>query len=310
MKKVRLGVDMGGTRIKIGLVSDNGHLIKLEHFDAKSGMGIEERLEDLKVDISRMLGTEYTLGGVGIAFPGIIDSSRGKIISKYVKYPNAHKVNLSDWVQRNWQVPLIIENDARAALVGEWQYGAGQEKNNLLMVTLGTGMGTAVLIEGKLLRGKNFLAGNLGGHMSISFDGDLCNCGNVGCVETVGSTWALTSNFVKIRNYKDSALFGMEPLNYKKVFETAAQGDEVAKALKNQSLEVWATALINLLHAYDPEMVIMGGGIMESKDQILPFIKQRVEDRSWLPPGGVSIVSAKQKDYAGILGVCHLLNKN
>ena len=177
------------------------------------------------------------------------------------------------------------------------------------MVTLGTGMGSAVLLEGRLLRGKNFLAGNLGGHMSIDFEGDLCNCGNKGCVETAGSTWALGANLKKVPGYQDSSLVKEEPLSFKSVFEAAAQGDRVAEELKLRSLEAWSAAIINLLHAYDPEKVIVGGGILESKDEILPFLDKRVKERSWLPETGVPILAAKQTRHAGILGVCYLLNE-
>ena len=129
------------------------------------------------------------------------------------------KLDLNLWAKTNWNVPVVIENDARAALIGEWQYGAGKGSDNILMVTLGTGMGSAVLIEGKLLRGRNFLAGNLGGHMSIDFEGDECNCGNIGCVETAGSTWALSKNLKKIENYKSSQLYNLSSFGFKDVFE-------------------------------------------------------------------------------------------
>lgn len=308
LERVRLGIDMGGTRIKMALVRKNGDLLKEENLEARAELSLEQRLDELGEDIRRLLTTKYQLTGIGIAFPGIVDHTSGRILSKYVKYPDANKVNLKVWAEENWGVPLVLENDARAALIGEWQYGAGEGCDNLLMLTLGTGMGSAVLINGKLLRGRNFLAGNLGGHMSIDFEGELCNCGNKGCVETVGSTWALPGNFKKITNHENSSLAGEEALSFKLVFTEAAKGDRVARELKQRSLEAWSTGIINLLHAYDPEKVIIGGGIMQSGDEIIPIIEQRVKERSWLPDSGVPIVAALQTKYAGILGVCYMLN--
>jgi len=296
---------MGGTQIKLGLVDIEGNLLETEMLPAKSDLSMKERLDELVSDIDRKIAN-YKLLGIGIAFPGIVDIKSNRIISKYVKYTDAHKVDLNSWAKSNWNVPVTIENDARAALIGEWQYGSGKGCDSILMVTLGTGMGSAVLIEGKLLRGRNFLAGNLGGHMSIDFEGDLCNCGNVGCVETSASTWALPKNLKKIENYKSSQLSKMSSFGYKDIFDLAAKGDTAAEKLKNRSLEGWSSGIINLLHAYDPELLILGGGIMKSKQEIIPFIQNRINERSWLPENSIKITTANQTKYAGILGACYL----
>lgn len=306
LKEVFLGVDMGGTRIKMALLDQQGEIEQATILDAKAEMSMEHRLEELVADINQLLGLDCALKGIGIAFPGIIDFKNKQILSKYVKYPDAHKADISGWAEKHWQVPLLLENDARAALVGEWQHGAGKGYDNLLMVTLGTGMGSAVLLDGQLLRGRNYLAGNLGGHMSIDFEGDQCNCGNKGCVETAGSTWALQKNLEKIPGYEHSSLSKSKALSFKKVFMAAAQGDATAEALKLKSLEAWSAAIVNLLHAYDPDKLIIGGGIMESKAEIIPFIEKRIRERSWLPETGVEIAAAVQTKYAGLQGMCHL----
>lgn len=309
MKNVYLGIDMGGTQIKLGIVNEVGELLDTEMLPANSDQSFETRLVELEKDIVRIIKGDYKLQGIAIAFPGIVDIDKNKIVSKYVKYADAHKFDLNLWVKNKWNVPLVIENDARAALIGEWQYGAGRGSDNILMVTLGTGMGSAVLIEGKLLRGRNYLAGNLGGHMSIDFEGDECSCGNIGCVETAGSTWALSRNLKKLKNHKSSQLFNLSSFGFKDVFESASGGDEIAGVLKERSLEAWSSGIINLLHAYDPELLIIGGGIMKSKDEIIPFIEKRINQRSWLPENTVEIRTANQTKYAGILGACYLLKK-
>ena len=300
---------MGGTGIKMALLDRKGEIVRTTTLDAKAEISMEHRLEELVADINQLLGSNYALKGIGIAFPGIIDFKNKQILSKYVKYPDAHKAEIRGWAEQHWQVPLLLENDARAALIGEWQHGAGKGYDNLLMVTLGTGMGSAVLLDGQLLRGRNYLAGNLGGHMSVDFEGDLCNCGNKGCVETAGSTWALNKNLEKIPGYKDSSLFELDTLSFKSVFEAAAQGDATAEALKLKSMEAWSAAIINLLHAYDPDKLILGGGIMHSKAEIIPFIEKRVRERSWLPETGIEIAAAVQTKYAGLQGMCYLLKR-
>jgi len=308
VKKVYLGIDMGGTRIKMALLNKNAEILRTKDIDAQAGLSMEQRLEDLVDDINGLVGSDCKLKGIGIAFPGIIDFESKKILSKYVKYPNAHKTDIPGWAEKHWRIPLLIENDARAALLGEWQHGSGKGCNNILMVTLGTGMGSAVLLNGQLLRGRNYLAGNLGGHMSIDFQGEICNCGNRGCVETLASTWALEENLKKIPNYKSSILYKEETLSFKSVFTCASNGDNIAEKLKLQSLEAWSSGIINLLHAYDPEKLILGGGILESKEEIIPFIRKRVWEYSWLPDSGTEIVAAEQTKYAGLQGMCYLLN--
>lgn len=309
MEEVYLGIDMGGTQIKMGLVNVKGELLETEMLPAKSDLSMLVRLEELVKDINKILHDNFKLLGIGIAFPGIVDYINNRILSKYVKYTDAENTDLNSWARKNWNVPIVVENDARAALMGEWQYGAGKGNDNLLMVTLGTGMGSAVLIEGELLRGSNFLAGNLGGHMSIDFEGDKCNCGNTGCVETAGSTWALSANLRKFENYLSSSLHSLQSIGYKDIFRHASQGDSIAIQLKERSLEAWSAGIINLLHAYDPEKLIIGGGVMKSKKEIIPFIQKRINERSWLPEDGVIITTAEQTKYAGILGVCYLLKK-
>ncbi|MGB8706108.1 MAG: ROK family protein [Gillisia sp.] len=308
MQKVSLGIDMGGTRIKMGLVNVNGEILKTHSLPADSKTSLKKRLEDLKIEINTLLENDFSLGGIGVAFPGIVNHENKKILSEYVKYPDAHLVDLEGWAEHNWGVPLILENDARAALVGEWQYGAGKGTADLVMVTLGTGVGSAVLLDEKILRGRNFLAGNLGGHMSVNMYGDICNCGNIGCLESESSTWALEK--VKTSpNYESSTLKNHDRLNFEKIFLEAENGDKLAGSIKENSLRAWGVGIINLIHAFDPERVIVGGGIMKSKNEILPYLRKMVEKHSWVPGGNIDIVAAEQTQYAGILGMCFLLNK-
>lgn len=308
MEKVSLGIDMGGTHIKMGLINKQGEILKTISLDADAETSLQLRLKDLKGKINEFKGDAFCLEGIGVAFPGIVNHKTQKILSKYVKYPDAHSVDLRGWALDNWDVPLILENDARAALIGEWQYGSGSGSSDLLMVTLGTGVGSAVLLNGKLLRGRNFLAGNLGGHMSVNMYGDICNCGNIGCLESESSTWVLE----KIKNdpkLKSSSLRHYKIVNFEKVFAEAEKGDAFAISVKDKSLKAWAVGIINLIHAFDPEKVIVGGGIMKSKDKILPYLQYMVTTHSWVPKGNIKIVAAKRTKHAGILGMCYLLKK-
>jgi glucokinase len=232
---------------------------------------------------------------------------KSKILSKYVKYPDAQHVDLSHWAHTRWKVPLVLENDARAALVGEWQYGAGKGCDNLVLITLGTGVGTAALINGKLLHGKHYLAGSLGGHMSINLHGDVCNCGNLGCVESEASTWALQKLVTRDPSFHSSTLSKESEINFSVVFNHARAGDKLAMMIQQNSLKAWSLAIINLIHAYDPERVVIGGGIMRSKDLIIPYAQEMIKKDTWINDHVVELVAAKQVEYAGILGMYHLI---
>lgn len=304
-----IGVDFGGTRIKLGLVSD-GKLIADANIEAASELTFEQRLTAIALEMNRLLSTgSHKLTGIGFAFPGIVNFHSGKILSKYVKYPGAENVNLNEWAQANFGVPVAVENDARAALVGEWKHGAGVGSTDLVLVTLGTGVGTGVLVNGAPLRGKNFVGGNLGGHSTINFEGVICNCGNIGCVESESSTWALTQIAAQSPEFKTSKLAELELVDFKNLFELAAEKDALAEKLLDRCLKVWSLCVINLVHAYDPEKVIFGGGIMKSSHMILPYIKQMLDKHSWISSADVELVVASQPDYAGILGVYELLKQ-
>ena len=309
MKEVFAGIDFGGTRIKIALIFEN-EIVAEKNIEAVSESTFEDRLIDISLEIKDFSrGTDFKVSGIGFAFPGIVNFQTNVILSKYVKYPGAESIDLNAWAKANFDVPLVIENDARAALIGEWKHGAGVGSSDLVLVTLGTGVGTGVLVNGAPLRGKNFIGGNLGGHTTINFEGNICNCGNVGCVESESSTWVLTEIARKSLDFSSSKLSEVEVIDFKNLFQLSEAGDALAIELKNRCLKVWALCVINLLHAYDPEKVIFGGGIMKSSHIILPYIKDMIDKHAWINSSDVELVEAFQLENAGIFGVYELFKQ-
>lgn len=189
-----LAIDLGGTIIKAGLLNGK-QLIASCTEQATSKNGLKNNLPVIDSMIFGLL-KENNLSvaevlGIVFSFPGLVDSLRNRVISTNKKYDDAPVIDLPRWAKETWNLPFYLENDARMALLGEWKYGAGKGFDNIVMVTLGTGIGSAVLIEGKLLKGKHFQAGNLGGHFTVNFNGIICTCGNRGCMEAEASTWRL-----------------------------------------------------------------------------------------------------------------------
>lgn len=297
MSTYSIGIDLGGTRVKLGLVA-GGEVIARKIIPADAAGGLSASFPVLQKEIDGLLQehsvTRSSLAGIGLAFPGLVDPFSGRILSTNKKYDDALSVDVGAWVREHWDVRFFMDNDARMAAVGEWKYGAGRDTNDLVVMTIGTGVGTSVIMEGRVLRGRHFQAGCLGGHISVQYEGRECTCGNKGCLEAYGSTWSVAG---KIEGVTD-----LEGL-----FAAAAAGDVAAVRLRQEYFDVWATGIVNLIHAYDPEVVVLGGGVMAQADEILPYVTEKVHRHAWCPWGKVAIRATKLHSDAGILGVTYCL---
>lgn len=312
MRKFYVGIDLGGTNIKIGLVQD-GKILASDSIYAEADHSMRERLPVIRKAVDDLVDksgfVRDQIGGVGLSFPSIVDDKNRKILTRYVKFSDADEVDLNQWSRDAWNVPLALENDARAALVAEWQYGAGKGYDNIVQVTLGTGFGSGVLIEGKLFRGAHHVGGNLGGHVMVNFKGDPCNCGAFGCMETEASGWVIHDKWKSDPMYLESKLAGEDKITYQSVFQFADE-DELARKILEHSLQAWSANVYNLVHHFDPDVVIVGGGIMKSGDLIVRHLQDFIDRYCWQPAGTVKILPAQQSDFAGMLGMAYLSEKS
>ncbi len=308
---VSIVLDIGGTSIKLALAR-SGDLIAHDKIEVADSRLLEPLLHVISERVDRMMSVAHVdlteLVGIGFAFPCIIDHHRGKILSDYVKYTDAQALDLQTWAQQEWSISAILENDARAALVGEWQYGRGRGSDNLVQMTFGTGIGTAVLIDGQVLRGKHYLAGNLGGHVTLDLNGDVCNCGNIGCVEAVASTWALLQMLKRHVGYTDSPIRQEKYPSYRDVFSLAAQGDELSIKVRDESVKAWGLAMVNMVHSFDPEKIVVSGGVMRSSAEMIPTFQAMLDRHTWAPSrGNVEVVLAENGETAALLGMDYLV---
>ncbi len=299
-----LACDLGGTRLKIGLVQDYRVLAQTTE-PANSKQGLAPQLPALKTAWLRLLdGLKLhpcDCAGISMAFASLVDGATGRVLAEYGKFADAPGLDLRTWARQEFSLPLAIENDARMALIGEWRAGAGQGVDNIVMLTLGTGLGTGAIIEGRVLRGAHSQAGCLGGHFTVHYGGRVCSCGNAGCAEAEASTAFLAAQAMTRSDFSGSAL-GREPvLDFEAVFRQAAAGDSCAVALRDHSLLVWSSLAVNLIHAYDPEMLILGGGIMANADVILPGVREHVRRYAHTPWGEVRVVASELRDHAGLV---------
>jgi glucokinase len=177
------------------------------------------------------------------------------------------------------------------------------------MVTFGAGIGAAAMMESRLLQGKHFQGGCLGGHIPAAWNGRSCICGNVGCVEAEASTWALPEICASWPCYSESVLSREPHLEFEALFRCARTGDSVAIEIRERCLRIWAAGIVALIHAYDPEVVVLGGGVMLSADDILPSIREYVHTHAWTPWGKVEIRPGELGDHAALLGAIPLLSE-
>ncbi len=306
-----IAIDIGGTIIKMGFIEKN-RVLDNETFSSLSQGDFSQTMSRVSEHISTLLErnklVSAQLRGIGITIPGIVDVNSNKVLSINKKHDAAIQFNFNQWAKENWTQNLVMENDARAALVGEWQYGAGKKYNNIVMITLGTGIGGSALINGKLVYGKHFQAGCLGGHFIINYNGDKCTCGNIGCIESEASSWKLPELIRNHYLYPDSDWAREDLLDFEKLFNKYRENDALAIDVTQNCLKAWAAGAINMIHAYDPEIVIIGGGIMKSHDIIIPYIKQRTDKYAWTPCEKVEIKKAELENSAALLGLDYLLS--
>lgn len=296
--------DLGGTRMKLGLLHDD-RLAAQDVIPAHSHLGLAPRLPDLAAALRRLCATQglapADCAGLAVSFPSLVDPTTGRVLAEYGKYRDAPGLDLRAWAQREFGLPLAIENDARLALIGEWRHGAGRGCDDFVMITLGTGLGTSALIQGRVLRGKHGQAGCLSGHLTVRYGGRPCSCGNVGCAEAEASTAFLAELARERPDFAASALAREPLLDFAAVFRLAAAGDACALAIRQHSLLVWSTLAVNLITAYDPELVVIGGGIIDSADVILPALQQHVDRHAHTPWGRVRVVRSALGDAAALL---------
>jgi len=307
-----IAIDLGGTVIKIGLLQE-GNLADRSELVALSASGLQPQLIPLENSINQLLTRNLLVAGdllgIGFSFAGLVNSTSNSIIATNKKYDDGPGIDLPGWAKKTWNIPLYLENDAKMALLGEWHYGNGKNCNDLVMVTLGTGIGSAVLINGQLLNGKHFQAGNLGGHFTINHRGVLCTCGNIGCVEAEAATWRLPSLIQEHPGYSNSTLSNATTLDFNTLFEQVAGKDQVAEEVLAHCISAWSAGIITMIHAFDPERVILSGGIMKSASKLLPALQEKVNQHAWTPWGKVTLISAHYPDAAALYGADYLVRK-
>ncbi len=300
-----LSLDLGGSHGAVAVVRGTEVLAEAS---VETGAGaLAEELGGLSRLAHECIATSglalYRLRGVALGFCGIVDGESNEILSTLDKYSDAGGVDLQLWTEQEFGLPLRIENDACMALLGEHLAGAAVGARDVVMITLGTGIGGAAMLGGRLLRSHAGQAGCLGGHLPVNFRGRRCSCGAIGCAESEASTAVLPILCRETPGFSTSLLASESRLDFKALFRAVDAGDSVAFGVLQHCLTVWSALTVGLIHAYGPELVVFGGGVMQRGEALLEPIRAYVAEHTWKTKRGLPrIVAAQLGARAALLG--------
>lgn len=311
-----IGIDIGGTNLVAAVTEKNGQII------SKSFRAVDHAwsAEELCTQIAHLAKQAAEFGGigldlieaVGVGLPGLVDNERGVVIQT----PNMpfRDTPFRELFQKEWDVPVFLGNDANCAAIGEYWAGAAKGCDPALMITLGTGIGGGLIVNGKLFTGFAN-SGMEVGHMIIHPFGNMCGCGNRGCWEQYGSASALIrTTRTEMGHTKDSILWelcegNMDKVEGRTAFQAARMGDDAARRALSIYLSGLSVGIINLVNILQPEIICLGGGISNADDDLLlnplrSLVAQGIFDKT----AGVRIEKASLGNDAGVIGAAMLCN--
>lgn len=315
MKRFAIGIDLGGTYTKLALVDKKGKLFYRAILSTANYEGKEALIDAIAYEVDIILKkarlTAKDLLGVGVGVPGLVDFKQG-FIYYLTNVPGWKNVSLKKILKKKLKAPVLIDNDVNLMALGEYRFGAGRGARDLVCITLGTGVGGGIIIDGELYRGASFAAGEIG-HMPLKEDGLSCNCGSFGCLERyVGNRFIVDEIKGKIRTGKYSAIKKLvkddlslvtpEVISY-----AAKRNDKLAIDFWKEigrRIGITLSGVINLLN---PEKIIIGGGLANAGQVLFKSIRDTVDKRALpISKKTVKIIKAKLGADAGIVGAAAL----
>lgn len=306
-----VGIDIGATKIKLGLIDIDGSIclskkIATNSFE-KPGSIIERLISEVKELCQSKLPTSI---GIGVA--GQIDPVTGMVLNA----PNLgwKYMPLKDRLKEVFPIPIEVVGDVKAATIGEWQFGAGKGSQNFVCVFFGTGIGTGIILNNKLVLGPNNTAGEMG-HMIIDMDGPECSCGSRGCWEVHGAGWALAkkarmavlanpkegTNILELCNHQ------VDQINAKMITALALEGDALSQKLVDEVKNAMSLGCVNIVNTLDPSRLIIGGGMSEGIPDLTDYIRKVIQQRALRAACvDLQVLPAKLGSNAAMIGASFL----
>ncbi len=306
-----LAADIGGSKIMTALFAAGGKLLAKDTCPTLAADGPEAVIGRLAAAIDGLLKkndlVSSRLGGIGLACAGGVDYRRGVVVTPSPNLPGWTDIPLGAIIGERFGVPTLVLNDASAAALGEHRYGAGKGVPNLVLLTLGTGIGGGIIIDGELYLGASGGAGEIG-HTTVA-DGPACHCGNTGCLEMLASGAAMARDAIgRLKGGEKSVMAAMvdgdmEKITAETVGEAARQGDKLAQAVMARAAYYLGIGLVNVTNIFNPEMIIIGGGLATLGDRLIAPGRRMVAERAFsISARAVRIVTAQLGNEAGVYG--------
>ncbi len=307
-----LAVDIGGTKIMTAIISAEGKMLASDVCPTLAAGGVSAVIERLFSAIDSFLNRNSLqpsqLSSISIACAGGIDTGRGMVVTPSPNMPGWTDIPLVEKTQEKFKVDAFLLNDASAAAIGEHRYGAGRGVNNLVLFTLGTGIGGGVIADGELYLGAAGAAAEIG-HMTIDAGGPECGCGNTGCLEVLASGTAMTKDAVsRVKKGEETSLLDMvngdvNKITAETVATAARNGDALAVAVLKRAGYYLGIGMVNVVNIFNPEMIVLGGGMAELGNLFIGQGRRMVAERAFpVSAGTVKIVTAQLGNEAGVYG--------
>ena len=318
--KQYLAIDIGGTAVKLGIVDETGAVgSKAEesvNFDGYQTPVLTTVLKAAKAFVETQNIDVKALEGVGVSATGQIDSRKGIVAGTCGNFPNYINSPIQAELERLFGLPVTVANDANCMTLGEVWVGGAKGYTDVIGVTLGTGVGSGIILDGKIVNGVNCAGGECG-HMVIMVDGEQCSCGRKGCWEAYASATALIRQTKRaMDDYPDSIMHRLAEeeggVNGKTAFDAMRLGDIAGIEVVNNYIKYVSCGLINLVNALQPEIICIGGGVSKEGDTLLAPVQAVVDQEDYAREGmrRTKIVTAKLRNDAGIIGAAGLATQH
>lgn len=313
MEKYFLAADLGGTNLRLAVISDGGEIVHRSKEPTPSN-GDRQQLIDaiLRAATSCISGVSNRLGvaAFGVAVPATVNSCEG-VALRSPQLPQLNEFGFADHFSKELGIPVVLENDASAAAIGEHRFGASKGVRNCIHVTLGTGVGGGLIIEGELYRGVDGTAGEIG-HVAVEPDGYPCGCGSNGCLEQYASAMGIRRHLSDLSSrFPASPLSGAGDATPLMVFEHGTKGDELSIEVFRIFGTYLGIALGGLVNVLNPEAIVLGGGVSAGWDLFIEHTRAEIHRRAFRHPAErARLMRSELGDDAGIIGAAFLASES
>ncbi|MFC7681814.1 ROK family protein [Paenibacillus sp. GCM10028914] len=318
MKQFTIGIDLGGTNIKAAIFNSDFKAVIEKSIPTEAAMGPKHVLDKIAKIIMDMIDTtKLSISDIkcmGMGIPGLLDPSEGVSIFS-PNFPNWKDIHVINHMKTFFDFPIFIDNDVRVNLYGEWRYGSGIGYQNVVLITLGTGLGSGIINDGKVIYGKTSSAGEIG-HMNMYREGRPCKCGSSGCLGRYVSAVGMVNTLIeKLNNGQRSIIqdwvgADLSTISAKMISEAYDLGDDVAIEVMHETGRILGFGLSNVINLLNPEVIIVGGGMSAAGDRLLNTVRETIANHALkLSSQACKIQQAQLGEKAGMIGAATYANE-